>query len=664
MLRKFISAILAIVVFFCHTQIGSMESFDDSGTGALTYDDYEYTVLEDETVEITKYQGTETEIVVPSVIDEKPVTSIGKLSFCFKTITSVFIPDSVLSIGESAFYMCESLEEINLPDSIISIDRCAFAYCKSLKEIAIPDGISILREATFTDCRELNSVIIPESITVLERMVFYDCKKLAEISIPDTVISIGANAFGNTLWLNNRQNEDPLVVINRILIDGKKSSGDINVPGGVKIIGNNAFEGNRNIKAVTLPYGLMDIAQDAFLNCTQLVSINISNTVQNIGNRALFHCLNMMSVVIPKSVMEIGEYAIGYYQKSSPTSEEITYEKIDGFTIYCYKDSVGEEYAQNNGFDYILIDSVPVTRFAGKDRFATAVEISKAYFDQADTVVLTNGYSYADALAGVPLADKLNAPILLTGSSTLEAVTLAEIRRLDSKNVIILGGENAIDCSVEKELQTMGIMTERIAGETRFETATKVAEKLNDNPTDVFFVYGYNYADALSISAIAALKDAPIIYLTTDGELNTDTVRYLEELNHKNCVKNAYIIGGSSVISDNMMELATAALGLESATRIAGKDRFETCIAINCAFDDILYSKSVCVATGLNFPDALSGGVFAAKKSAPLFLAARNLTDSQIAYLKTAKAQDIFVFGGTGALSDNLVDKIAKAAAE
>lgn len=206
----------------------------------------------------------------------------------------------------------------------------------------------------------------------------------------------------------------------------------------------------------------------------------------------------------------------------------------------------------------------------------------------------------------------------------------------------------------------MGLTTERIAGKTRFGTATAVAEKLNDSPTEVFFVYGLNYADALSVSTVAALKNAPIIYLTKDGELNADTAAYLAKINGK--VKNAYVIGGEGVISNAMMNKAVSALGLKSAKRIAGANRYSTCIEVNKAFASTLTGKVICAATGLNFPDALAGGVLAAKKAAPLLLTANILIDEQTAYLKSKKPNNIYTFGGTGVVSADIVDKITKAA--
>ena len=309
------------------------------------------------------------------------------------------------------------------------------------------------------------------------------------------------------------------------------------------------------------------------------------------------------------------------------------------------------------------LKKVDTTRLSGSDRFATAAEISKASFTKADTVILTFGYSFADALAGVPLATKLNAPILLTEKDTLPKATLAEIKRLGAKKVIILGGTTAVSEKVEKALANKKLTTERIAGNTRFATATAIAEKLNKKPTDVFFVYGLNFADAMSVSTVAAIKNAPIIYLTKEGKLDADTAAYLAKLKKTGSVKNAYVIGGEAVISNDMASQAAKALGLKKATRVAGDNRFLTSVEVNKKFADVLKGDKICVATGMNFPDALAGGVYAAKNKAPLFLIngnekTPNLLAEQKSFLKAKNPHDITIFGGTGAVSDSAVKAI------
>ena len=304
-------------------------------------------------------------------------------------------------------------------------------------------------------------------------------------------------------------------------------------------------------------------------------------------------------------------------------------------------------------------------RLAGSNRYDTAAVISKATYSKASNVVLASGKSYADALAGVPLAKKLKAPILLTDPTKLSAETLKEIKRLGAKNVTILGGYGAVSKNVETTLVSNGCKVSRIQGSTRFGTAAAVADKIDPAPTTLFFVYGNDYADALSVSPVASATNSPIIYLNKDGNMHPETAAYLAALKKKGCVRTAYVIGGEGVISKPMMQKAADALGLvngKQITRTAGANRYETCMNVNAKFFSSVSNSMICVATGLDFPDALAGGVFAGIHAAPLFLvsgkASAVLSNEQKDFLEDKSPNGIAIFGGTGAVSDKTVSDI------
>ena len=434
----------------------------------------------------------------------------------------------------------------------------------------------------------------------------------------------------------------------------------VTIKSGVTSIGNYAFNWCSSLADITIPNSITSIGDGAFAFCSSLTSVTIPSSVASINGDAFHDCTRLSSVTIPVSVKSIGDKAFGFY--------DLDHKRIKDFTISGYKDSTAEKYAKDESFKFVSLGTFePSTnRISGDNRFATAAEIAKKTYDKAETVVLANGMSYADALAGVPLASKLNAPILLTDKNDLPKETTNAIEKLSAKKVIILGGPGAISAKVEKTLKDNKLETERIAGVSRFETATKIAQNLNEAPTEIFFVNGLNYPDALSIGSVAAIKNAPIIYLTTSGNLDADTAKYLAQLKKKGSVKKAYVIGGKGAISDDMMKKAYTALGLKSAERVAGADRFETCVEINNKFGSVLDGNSICVATGMNFPDALAGGVFAAKNKAPLFLINSNaktlaLSKTQQSFLKKKAAASITVFGGTGAVPDSHVKTVAKA---
>lgn len=122
------------------------------------YSDYKYTILDDGTVEITGYNGNDSEITIPSEIDEMSVTSIGEFAFegC-DDLTSVIIGNSVTSIGTGAFSDCTGLTRVTIPDSVTSIGNDAFNLCTGLTSITIPNSVTSIGDSAFY-CTSLTNV--------------------------------------------------------------------------------------------------------------------------------------------------------------------------------------------------------------------------------------------------------------------------------------------------------------------------------------------------------------------------------------------------------------------------------------------------------------------------------------------------------------------------
>lgn len=248
----------------------------------------------------------------------------------------------------------------------------------------------------------------------------------------------------------------------------------------------------------------------------------------------------------------------------------------------------------------------PVDRVAGSDRIATAIEISRASFLFAPTVVLARSDAYADALAGAPLARQLGGPVLLTGRNGLAPAVGDEIRRLGAVRAVLLGGEAALDPRVERDLRAAGVVDiDRIAGADRFEVAARIAERVGGE--HAFVVEGANpdptrgWPDAVSAGAVAARAGAPILFVTRDvlPEATRDAL---------GTVTDATIVGGSVAISDRVLDRVRAA-GVDRVTRVAGADRYDTSTRLaDLAAADDADRDNVWLATGRNWPDALSAG--------------------------------------------------------
>ena len=598
-----------------------------------------------------------------------------KLLVCPKQKSGkVVIPDTVEEIFWSAFESCKKITDVKLPASLKTVEYFAFNNCTAMKIDKLPASLKTVGYMAFNNCTAISIDKMPNNLTTVAYKAFGNCTNLKSADMPKTLNNLDPFAFDgctNLTAINidsenkTYQSQDGVVYTNNKTAtyacpNGKTS---VSLPGGVKTIGRFSFSGCKKLKALVIPSGVESVGAYAFDRCSSVKSVALPNTVESLGMFSFFDCRSLEQITVPKEVKSIEYGALGYdeYYKMPPIeySNFTMSELKENFKIIGYKGSEAEKYAKDNKIKFEELYQ-PTQRLAGANRYATAVEISKAQFPSSKYVILAYALNSADALAGVPLAKKYNAPILLTATKSLPTETLEEIQRLEATDVIILGGTNAISSDVEKLLKDKGLNTKRIQGTSRFGTATAIAGELNKAPEELFFVYAFNFADALSASTVAAINGSPVVYLKTNGSIDADTAKYLASV--KGSVKRAYVIGGSSVISDDMMNKAANALGLKvnkDVSRIWGKNRYQTCVEVNSKFKNVLTGNGICIAKGLDFPDALAGGVLAAFKGMPLFLADNVMIDAQTNYLKEKSADSIYIFGAQGAVSDDLVQQIS-----
>ena len=281
------------------------------------------------------------------------------------------------------------------------------------------------------------------------------------------------------------------------------------------------------------------------------------------------------------------------------------------------------------------------TRVAGADRIQTSVEVSKKYYESADTVILANYEQFADSLSASALSKALKAPILLVQKDQLDSVVAQEIKRLGAKNVIVIGGEKSVD-KTKDSLSQYNVRT--IAGANRYETSAKIAQeiiKLTGTKKAVI-ASGEVFADALTVAPLANKNNMPIL-LVQPNKIPKATQEVLKQ------IEEVIIVGGEKTISKEVENK------LPNPTRIAGANRYETAKKIyEYGFKD---RKEVNIANGTVPADSLVIGSI----DCPILLAEANeIPEATKQAFQESKFEKVNVFGGENSIGESVVKELIK----
>ena len=249
---KWFVALLMVVVMVCACW---------TGAAAENERDYQYALLDDGTIEITRYKGSADRLAIPAKIAGKTVTSIRYSAFySCDSLTSVSIPDSVEQIGTNPFAACSALKTISVSpehlyfatiDGVLfrKADKALISYPAGIKSstYTIPQGIASIGDYAFDSCTSLTSVSIPDSVTSIGDCAFGSCTSLTSVSITDSVTSIGDYAFGSCTFLTS-----------------------VSIPDSVTSIGDRAFSYCKSLTSVSIPNSVAAIGDYAFSDCPNL----------------------------------------------------------------------------------------------------------------------------------------------------------------------------------------------------------------------------------------------------------------------------------------------------------------------------------------------------------------------------------------------------------
>lgn len=296
----------------------------------------------------------------------------------------------------------------------------------------------------------------------------------------------------------------------------------------------------------------------------------------------------------------------------------------------------------------------PWTRLGGENRYQTMEAIAKAGFGSSGWAVVATGENFPDALAASALAGAKACPIILTSSQALSAEAHDELERLGVQYAYVVGGVGAVSDATMQDIERMGIQIKRLDGQDRTDTSLKVYEalrNLNASYDTVVVATGNSFPDSLSIGPWSFAKSAPILLTKGDGTLTDAEV---EAINGDANVKRIVVVGGTGSVSDMVEEQVGDG---RTVIRLSGEDRYATSAAIaQWETDEGLGWTQPAVATGANFPDALSGSALCGIKNSVLLLV-QGASDPTVELLRSKRADVTggFVLGGEGTVPQGLV---------
>lgn len=367
-----VSMMLSVFIVTSFTASAAETNSKDAGE-SYTSGDFEYTILDDGTAEITGYTGEATVLDIPSELDGYDIVKICSRAFSNCTsLNSITISNGVKEISYSAFKNCIGLDSVTIPESMTFIDYSAFENCDSLTNITVDegnldycsiDGVLFDKDVSELICYPKNksdlSYEIPHSVTSICNEAFYHCGNLISIIIPDNVIKIGSSAFSECENLSSVTIKEGVTTIGHGAFHNCSNLEEITIPDSVREIyawGDSAFEvGLYSLEysrvfygtkwynnqpdgvvyagkvaycykgempentEIALKPGTVAIADNAFALQKNLISIDIPDGVTTIGGSAFTSCEKLNDISLPDSVTKIRKNAqtMGYAFKGT-----------------------------------------------------------------------------------------------------------------------------------------------------------------------------------------------------------------------------------------------------------------------------------------------------------------------------------------------------------
>ncbi|WP_418547827.1 leucine-rich repeat protein [Ruminococcus bromii] len=346
--KKLTSVILAAVMMLGILTIAPLT------VSAATYGDFEYTLENDYTCTITKYNGHAANVTIPSTIYGNKVTRIRYSSFEENNnLMSVTIPNTVKEIGDSAFADCYSLSTVTFSNSLKSIGDGAFKKT-NLKKITIPNSVTEIGVYAFSGCENLSSLTLSNKLDRIDEYCFENCTSLTSVTLPNSVTEIGGYVFdrcsslktasiGSGLKYCYTQGDSRFIFSDCIALESITVSSSNNNYSSA----NGIMYDKKKTEILVYPQGKKD------------TSYTVPSTINNLYRMSTNNNPYLKTITIPSSVTDISDNAVGYLRDGWYFNWN--YNKVSGFTIKGYKGTAAERYARNNDFNFVQLQVVPTS---------------------------------------------------------------------------------------------------------------------------------------------------------------------------------------------------------------------------------------------------------------------------------------------------------------
>lgn len=270
------------------------------------------------------------------------------------------------------------------------------------------------------------------------------------------------------------------------------------------------------------------------------------------------------------------------------------------------------------------------------------------------TAVIANGEKYTDVLTATVLANEKNCPILLSSLDSVDAQTIAEMKRIEAGDVIISGGPHSVSQKVVDQLKSEGFSVVRFSGPDRYGTAEQIGDEvraITKNEDEAMLVDGTNFPDVITISTLASQKRAPI--LITEPETLNKTAEYtISKWN-----LNDITIGGSyNSVSKNIEDN----LGVSKVQRLGGADRYETSKIVGQEVVNLTGNKdNMVLVDGTDFPDGITINSLASKFKSPIMLTNPTQLNKHTAdKISEWSMKNVLIGGGYNSVSKEIEDNL------